>query len=168
MECFCRAADPPIRPPPGGGAHENHIYTREPYGGSRYVGPIRLAGGVLIRHNVYAPDRVTGRASAMACWRAADLNRRRCRRHSRGDWGDADDPAATQAKGPVMELSACVFDAPHEDAVLVPCRRELDQTRAAPPLCLTRLDGRSHSYIPTPVGSRVAVASCRVIETEVS
>jgi hypothetical protein len=66
-----------------------------------------------------------------------------------------------------MDLSACVFDAFHEDAALV-LRRRRDRTRADLRLCLAWLDERGHGYILTSANGRVALASRRVIGAEVS
>jgi len=84
-----------------------------------------------------------------------------------GDRVDGSDKTAAEAKGPRMDLPACVFDAFHEDAALG-LRRRRDRTRSGPRLYLTRLDERGHGYILASVNGRVALASRRMIGTEVS
>jgi hypothetical protein len=79
----------------------------------------------------------------------------------------ASDKAAAEVKGPGMDLSSYVFDAFHEDSTVVLCRGR-DTARASRRLCLIPLEGRGYGYILTSVGSRVALASRRVIGTEVS
>jgi hypothetical protein len=66
-----------------------------------------------------------------------------------------------------MDLSVDVFDALHEDAALVLCRGH-NRTCAGPRLRLTRLNEKGRGYILTSIGSGVALASRRVIGTEVS
>jgi hypothetical protein len=79
---------------------------------------------------------------------------------------DAGDEADAETKGPVIDLSAYDFDALHEDAALAGSRRR-DRPRAGPRLCLISLDGRGHGYILASVNSRAALASRRMIGTEV-
>jgi hypothetical protein len=66
-----------------------------------------------------------------------------------------------------MDFPACVFDAFHEDAALG-LRRRRDRTRSGPRFRLARLDERGHGYILASVNGRVALASRRMIGTEVS
>ena len=80
---------------------------------------------------------------------------------------DGSDQAGAEAKGAGMVFSACVFDAVHPDATLVPGRGH-DRTRMDQRLRLTGLGEMGRGYVLTSVGIRVAPASPRAIGTEVS
>ena len=80
---------------------------------------------------------------------------------------DADGRAAAEAKGPGMELSACVFDTLHEDARLVRGRGR-DRTHAGSRLMSHSSRREWPGYILTSIAARIAFACHRAIGTQVS
>jgi hypothetical protein len=80
---------------------------------------------------------------------------------------DAGGRAAAEAKGPGMELSACVFDTLHEDARLVRGRGR-DRTHAGSRLMSHSSRREWPGYILTSIAARIAFACHTAIGTQVS
>ena len=80
---------------------------------------------------------------------------------------DAGGRAAAEAKGPGMELSACVFDALHEDARSV-LGRGRDRTRADARLMSHSSRRERPGYILTSIAARIGFACHTAIGTQVS
>jgi hypothetical protein len=83
---------------------------------------------------------------------------------SGGNRGDASEKTAADSEGSSDGSLGLRLRWLREDFTVV-LRRGRDQTHAGR---FMRLDGRGHGYILTSVGSRVALASLRVIGTKVS